>query len=136
MQRIHLFRSVLAATVLLQAACGGPAPTASPAPTEATAREQPLTPLTATITSCTMSGFGRPNFTCTGVASGGTPPYLSLGMMGLANATVFTMMPMWDDTLVGNGRCTESLQAQVRFEVMDSAYNTTSVDAFFPCTVF
>ncbi|MCP3098258.1 hypothetical protein LZ198_05120 [Myxococcus sp. K15C18031901] len=56
-------------------------------------------------------------------------------MMGTANATILPLMPRRDGARVGNGRCTESLQAQVTFTVMDSAGDTASVDAFFPCIV-
>ncbi|MFY1827292.1 hypothetical protein ACN47A_15330 [Myxococcus fulvus] len=128
MRSIPLF-----AIPLLLGACGGPeVPQDTPATTQG---EQPLTTLTVTINACTIQGFGRPNFTCEGVISGGTPPYTFFNWTGVSNATILTIMPMGPALSRANGRCTAGLQAQVQFTAMDSTGATATTDLFFPCTV-
>ncbi|WP_342378273.1 hypothetical protein NVS55_02825 [Myxococcus stipitatus] len=129
----RVFRPTVLLVSLLASACGGPPEGGDSSAPEQVAR-QALTPVTATITSCAMQGFGRPNFTCDGTATGGTPPYTFFNWTGVANSTIFTMMPMGDGVSRANGRCTASLQAQVNYTVMDSLGASASTDAFFTCT--
>ncbi|AGC41890.1 hypothetical protein MYSTI_00540 [Myxococcus stipitatus DSM 14675] len=128
----RLLRPVVLLVSLSPLACGGPPPEgeAPPAPEQG---KQALTPPTVTISTCYMSGFGRPNFTCEGQVTGGTLPYNFFAWWNVANTTIGVMTFTGPNSTKVNGRCVAYQTAQVRFEVTDADGVTADAVYSFPC---